>query len=278
MYSLVSAAVMAQDLLRHPYAARLAEAVERVLALGPSELAALGGPGPEPVRRRVLETCLPPQRPSAGAPRTASPSPEATHADRKVDVLDGALLGTLDDLHRLLLREEPLRSAAQPASQVALDAVTVAWAGPAAALPDAAVLLAPWEDVVPAVGPPLERGGSVLRDLLDEVVRRSPAQWQRTAAAHVARRSSGISWGAAMHEACRAAWEHDRLHDVARAQLAAVRALALAPHASTAGAVHGTPPGAAAMAVTSAVQAVCTADLLRPATTAALIASWGAGR
>jgi hypothetical protein len=58
-----------------------------------------------------------------------------------------------------------------------------------------------------------------------------------------------------MHAACRAAFEADRLVAVARAQLAAARALRLSG-ASTGPEAHGI-----AMAVTAAVQAVCTSDV-----------------
>lgn len=268
MYSLVSAAVMAQDLLRHPYAVRVSEAVDRVLALGEDDLARLGRPAPAAVRARVLSACRPPARPASDRLRAGGTGGSAA-PERAVDVLDGAMLGCLDDLHRLLVREEPLRGAPPEAVQVALDAVTAAWAGVAAALPDTGALLRPWEQALPEVGPPLAVGGPALRDLLDAVTRRSPEQWQRTAAAHVARRGSGPGWGTAMHEACRLAWEHGRLREVARAQLASVRALALTGAAPV--------PSAVAMAVTSAVQALCTADLLPPGTRQALLAGWEAG-
>lgn len=267
MYSLVSSAVLAQDLLRHPYAARLAEAVDRVLALTPDDLVALGAPAPEPVRRRVLEACAAPSHPSpAQAPSGESRGQEQARA---VDVLDGALLGSLHDLHDLLLREEPLRSAPTGARQVAVDAVAAAWAGPAAGLSDVGILLHPWESVLPPVGPPLGVGGPALRDLLDQVVTRTPEQWARTVAAHQARRSRSAGWSTAMHEACRVAWAEGRLLDVARAQLAAVRALALTR--------TGAPTSAVSMAVTAAVQALCTADALDERTRAALLGDWEAG-
>lgn len=264
MYSLVSAAVLAQDLLRHPYAVRLAEAVDRVLALTPEEVVALGPPAPEQVRRRVLEACSAPPRPSPGRPKPET----ATRQEHVLEVLEGALAGSLDDLQGLLLREEPLRSAPEPARQVALDAVAAAWAGPSASLSDVGVLLHPWEVALPPVGPPLRVGGARLRDLLEEVVRRTPDQWARTVAARADSRGDR-RWSAAMHQACRAAWEHGRLQEVARAQLAATRALALTR--------TGPDPGAAAMAVTAAVQAACTADLLDPETTSTLVSSWEAG-
>jgi hypothetical protein len=266
VYSLVSSAVLAQDVLRHPYAARLAEAVDRVLALTPDEVVALGAPAPEQVRRRVLDTCSARPRPSSAA---VEPS-DGTERERTVDVLHGALLGSLEDLQDVLLREQPLLSAPAGARQVAVDQVAVAWAGPAATLPDAAALLAPWEAVLPPVGPPLgEVAGPALRDLLDETVSRSPAQWARTVAAHAAHRGDR-RWSLAMHEACRVAWVHERLPGVARAQLAAVRALALSRTDASLSAVG--------MAVTAAVQGLCTADVLDEVTLATLMNDWEAGQ
>ncbi len=74
-----------------------------------------------------------------------------------------------------------------------------------------------------------------------------------------------------MHTASRAAFDADRLVPVARAQLAAARALRLSG--------VSTRPGAsgAAMAVTAAVQALCVRDLLDDDTTAVLLRAWEAG-
>lgn len=260
MYSLVSSAVLAQDLLRHPYAVRVADAVDRVLALTADELTGLGQPAPAPLRARVLAACAAalPSQPGTGASQ-----------DRAVDLLDGTLLGTVEDLQALLLREEPLRDAPPHARQVAVDAVAAAWAGPAASLPDVSALLQPWESALPPIGPPLALGGRALRDLLDEVVARSPEQWGRSARAHVARRRLSQGWSTAVHEGCRVAWERGLLRETARAQLAAVRALALSR--------AGDQLGPAAMVVTAAVQALCTADALDERTRTALLSDWEAG-
>ena len=276
MYSLVSAAVLAQDLLRHPYAARLAEVVDRVLSLTPHELASLGAPAPDQVRRRVLAACATAAHPTG----RAEPGTTATERERAVDVLDGALLGSVEDLHRLLLREEPLRTAGADAAQVALDAVTATWAGPAASLSDVGVLMQPWDAALPLVGPPLAIGGAPLRDLLEGVVRRTPEQWERTVASHLARRRLSKGWSTAMHEACRVAWERGRLLEVARAQLAGVRALALsgASAAPTGGDSSAVGSSAVAMAVTAAVQALSTADVLDERTRTALLGDWEAGQ
>jgi hypothetical protein len=106
--------------------------------------------------------------------------------------------------------------------------------------------------------------------VLDEISRRTASQWERVAHAHRAHRGR-FAWSTAMHEACQAAFEADRLVAVARAQLAAARLLRLS------GASTGPASSAAAMAVTAAVQATCTRDLLEPHITAALLTPWRAG-
>jgi hypothetical protein len=75
-------------------------------------------------------------------------------------------------------------------------------------------------------------------------------------------------WSVAMHEACVAIHADGRVLDVARAQLAASRALRLA------GASTGVDAAAHGMILTAAVQAVCAADLLD---TRALRRAWDAG-
>ena len=259
MYSLVSASVLACDLARHPSGAAVADVVDRVLALGSTDL---GTPAAAVTRDRVLGSL-------AGAPRMSrlmdgvSATLRAGLPDRRTgQVILAALsetpIGGLEDLHRMLTIEG--------AGQVALDAVTVAWAGRAADLHDLHELQRPWQEAIDPVppAPPVFAG---LSELLDEVVRRTPRQWQRTAAAHRARRGA-FAWSRQMHEACWAAFESDRLTEVARAQLAAARALRLS------GVSTGPDAHAVAMATTAAVQALCTCDLLD---TRGLLSAGGAG-
>lgn len=266
VYSLVSAAVLAQDVARHPHAVRLSDVLDRVLALTPHDLALLTTPAPAAVRERVLEACDVPQVSSALRELVQ----EIDGRTRPVEVVDAGLLGSLPELQALLQREAPLADAPAPAVQVCLDAVTSAWAGLSATLSDVAALAAPFEQALPPVGPPLPDTPRTpaLRALLEQVARRAPEAWERTAQAHRAHRSDR-RWSHAMHEACLAAFDANRLHEVARAQLAAARALAL---------THtGSAPTAAAMAVTAAVQAVCTADVLTASTLATLRGDWEAG-
>lgn len=259
MYSLVSAAVLACDLARHPSGAAVADVVDRVLALDDTEL---GTAAPAAVRERVLASL-------AGAPRMSrlmdgvtATLAEGLPDSRTSQVLLAALsetpLGGLEDVHRMLADEG--------AGQVALDAVTVAWAGREADLQDLQQLQRPWRDAVDPV-PPAPPRFDGLSDLLDGIAHRSRQQWQRTADAHGAHRGTR-TWSRHMHEACRAAFEADRLVPVARAQLAAARALRLS------GASTGEDAHAIAMAVTAAVQALCTVDLLD---TRWLGSAWEAG-
>ena len=259
VYTLVSAAVLACDLARHPSGAAVADVVDRVLVLGDADL---GTPAGAAVRERVLSSL-------AGAPRMSRlmDGVTATLAEGLPDratsgVLLAALtetpIGGLQDLHRMLQLEG--------AGQVALDAVTVAWAGRLADLHDLHELQRPWREAVDPV-PPAPPSFTGLVELLEDVARRTPEQWARTVAAHAAHRGS-LTWSRQVHEACRAAFHAGRLVQVARAQLAAARALRLS------GVSTGPDAHATAMAVTAAVQGLCTQDLLD---TRWLRSAWEAG-
>lgn len=271
VYSLVSSAVLAADLVRHPHAARLADTLDRVLALTLEESAALRSPADDSVRHRVVSSSSTPPRVSAELVDFLALGTEGVDGlAGLVTRLDEALLGTLEDLHALVLREDPVRGLEPDAQQVVLDALTSAWVGPEVPLRDVRALSAPWEAAIAPVPPALpERAWSRgLRDVLDEVPRRTREQWQ-CSAGHQQRAGRSLRWSDALHIASKAAWEAGRLHDVARAQLAAARALALAH--------TGVSPYAAARVVTAAVQAVCTADLLDPGVHDALWADWESG-
>lgn len=259
MYSLLSAAVLACDVARHPYALGLADTLDRALALTPPERAALGRPAPESVRRHALGACAQP-RVMQVLPQAAALEPSA------LLTLDEALLGSLQDVHVLLARELGL---AGEALQVVLDAVTAAWAGPAISLRDSLALRAAWDAAVspvPAALPDAPRFDEVRR-LLDEVPRRTTGQWVQSVRAH--RGIRGLAWSNAMHVSCAAAHKTDRVRDIARAQLAAARALATAH--------TGVSPYAAGMVVTAAVQATCTADVVGENVGSALRGPWEAG-
>ena len=267
MYSLVSAGVLACDLARHPSGAAGADGVARGRARAPAALAAPGPAAPEEVRARVLSACT--GSPRAGAVLDRLPAafadglPSRRTSEAVLTALTETLVGSLEDLLGMLERELP------GVPQAALDAVTVAWAGRVADLQDLARLRAPWAAGVPAVPAALPDTayGESLRCLLEAVGRRTPQQWQRVVDAHGAHRGT-FRWSTAMHRACQAAYDAGRLTDVARAQLAAARALRLS------GASTGPDAHAVAMAVTGAVQAVCTADL---APCPDLMSAWEAG-
>lgn len=270
MYSLVSSSLLAIDLARHPHGAAVAYVADRVLALTPDELRDLMNPAAQDVRARVELAAAGPQMSTllqAVSRTLALGLPEAATSRTIVQALAETLTGSLTDLHDLLRREEPLRDATWEQAQVALDAVTAAWAGPTAPQ-DHAALTAPWERAVDPV-PPALAGSSYLGellDVLDEVSRRTPAQWTATA-----RSQQGRPWSADMHVACWVAYDSVRLTQVARAQLAAARALRLS------GASTGEHVQATAMAVTAVVQAVCVSDVTPAATTRALRAAWDDG-
>ena len=266
VYSLVSAAVLAADVVRHPHASRLADTLDRVLALTPEEAAGLGSPAADEVRQRVLGSCTPRASFAVGDVLTPdAQDPLAVLATR----LDASLLGTLDDLHAMVLREDPVAGLPTEAQQVVCDALTAAWAGPEVELRDLRALTAPWDSCLDPVPPSLpERPWTgQLRSLLEEVPRRTTEQWKASERAHHQDRRP--RWSEVMHLASAAAWRADRLHDVARAQLAAARALAV---------THtGVSPYSAARVVTAAVQGVCTRDVLDPSVVEALGADWEAG-
>jgi hypothetical protein len=259
VYSLVSASVLACDLARHPSGAAVADVVDRVLVLGRTDL---GTPAAADLRQRVLASL-------AGAPRMsrlmdgvtatlAEGLPDSRTSQALLTALVETPLGGLADLHRMLTFEG--------AGQVALDAVTVAWAGREADLTDLRDLQRPWLAAIDPV-PPAPPLFARLSDLLDEVARRTPQQWQRTADAHGAHRGT-LTWSRQMHASCRAAFDSGRLTEVARAQLGAARALRLS------GASTGPDAHAVAMATTAAVQGLCTCDLLD---TRWLLTAWEAG-
>ncbi len=259
MYSLVSSAVLACDLARHPSGAAVADVVDRVLVLGSTDL---GTPAAADVRERVLSSL-------AGAPRMsrlmdgvaaalAEGLPNRSTSRTILSAINETPLGGLEDLHRMLEDEG--------ACQVALDAVTVAWAGREADLHDLHELQRPWARAIDPV-PPAPPTYPGLTELLDEIPRRTRSQWQRTVDAHGAHRGT-LTWSQQVHTTCWAAFEAGILTDVARAQLAAARALRLS------GASTGEDAHAIAMAVTGAVQGLCTAHLLD---TGWLRGAWQAG-
>ena len=289
MYTVVSAGVLALDLVKHPSGAQVADVVDRVLALSPHDLQALAAcrRGSEQelgvAREMVLGAAR--EAPRAGplvrgvAALFRDGLPLGSEVGTVVDALSETLLGDLDGLLALLRREAPLDDdgVAPEAVEAALDAVAAAWVGAGsgpAALAAGNALRRDWETALPPFPPALPDayGGHAadVRDLLDAAGRLDTAAWERVDRAHAAARGT-LRWSESMHVACRAAHEAGRLVDVARAHLAAARVLRLS-------AVSTTPlAGSAAMSVTAAVQATCVLDLLDVETARALLRPWQAG-
>lgn len=292
MYTLVSASVLALDLVRHPSGAAVADTVDRVLALTAEDVRALADGAAEPVtgdgeraaaRARLLEACAAEPRMARlmlGVRRVVADGlPGPAEARTIADVLTETLLGGVADLLAMLRRELPLAATGLPPSgvQTALDAVLAAWVGrgpDGAHVADALLLAAPWNAGAPLPPPLVDAhyggAGRDLRDLFDAVARMTPERWAQVEQAHTTA-SLETSWSTSMHTASRVATECGRLHAVARAQLAAARALRLSGVSTSQAAKGG------AMAVVAAVQALCVRDQLDAATVQALVRPWAAG-
>ncbi len=277
MYSLVSASVLALDLVKHPSGARVADTVDRVLALQPAEVRALADRARDDLddqRSAVLDAARSAPQMSTLARGVSSVVRGPLHlgeADTVVAALSQTLLGDLDGLLEMLDRE---RDVPRPA----LDAVAAAWVGAGsgpAVLAAAEALRQPWVEALSPLPPPLPDDGygghtPDLRDVLDTVGWLDDRAWDRVERAHAAGRRT-LRWSNAMHVACHAAHRSGRVVHAARAQLAAARALRLTGVSTTA-AARG-----AAMAVTAAVQATCVLDLLDVETARTLLQPWQAG-
>ena len=292
MYSLVSASVLAIDLVRHPHGASVADTVDRVLALTPDDLVGLAVAidpydvdevaARESARRRLLAAST--DRPRMddvmrgvrSSVQEGVPTPSKARA--LAEALSETLLGTLPDLVELLRREQPLADAPADAVQAALDAVIASWTGRGRdqeELGCAMLLREPWDEALSLVPPPLDAHaygtqGAAVRELLETVPRMSRPAWQAVEAAHWSERGT-LVWSTAMHEASRAAFEGDRLTAVARAHLAAARSVRLAGISTT------TAAGGVMMAVAAAVQATCVQDLLDEAVAEVLLGPWRVG-
>jgi len=287
--TLVSACVLACDLVQHPAGLRIADTVDRVLVLGPYDLdrlAVAGAPAPGRADDRAVVLAAAEAAPRLdrlvtgvrGALAEAAPSP--VEARTMVDALAEVLVGRLEQVLALLLQEGPLAHPRLPSDgvQAALDAVAAAWlpAGSSPAVLAAADRLSgPWRVAAPTGPVPLDTsaygpGGAVaLDDLLDRVSRLDHLGWRRVVAARAAGRR-GLRWSTALHVACRAAAESGRVLPVARAQLAAARTMRLAGVSASADA------RAAAMIVTAAVQATCLRGLLPDDVATTLLEPWAA--
>ena len=270
MYTLVSASVLALDLARHPSGAAVADVVDRALVLsGAAGTAAAVDLDRAAARARLLAAADRAPR-IEQALRAASRSLGTPAGAVAARTLQTTLVGRLDDLVRLLVRElGDVRGLPAPLVDVVVDRAVAAWVqdDDTALLPDVATLSAPWTGLVGELPPLPPAVGAVprLHALLEAVGRADRAQWSALDAAHAAAHS-GLSWSDAVHAASRTAAEHERTLPVARWQLSAVRALHAAGHVA-----GGRAPGAA-MSVVGAVQALAVLDVVSPGLSEPLLA------
>ena len=258
MYTLVSASVLALDLVRHPNGAVVADVLDRALELQTADAPRVVDLGRGPARARLLAV-------AAAAPRLEDALRAVTRSlgtpdgSAAAQVLSGALVGRLPDLVGLLEHELGRERALAPAVvDAVVDRVVAAWAGAdgAVAATDVELLSAAFAEVAGELPAPPPRSGAAdaLLRLLEAVARSSAAQWSALEAAHEATHS-GLQWSELVHVASRAAVESGRVVDVARWQLSGVRA------AHSAARSPG-PSCGAAMSLVGAVQALAVADLL----------------
>ena len=267
MYTLVSAGVLALDLVRHPSGAAVADVLDRALALDAAPAPAVIDLERAAARSRLLAVCSAAPRLDE-ALRAASRSLGTPDGSAAAEVLSAALVGRLTDLVALLERELGRRGLQQAVVDVVVDRAVAAWAqADAAADPhDLELLSAAFAEVageLPAA-PPQQGAVRELLVLLEAVARADAAHWSALETAHGAAHC-GLRWSELVHEASRAAVEGDRTVDVARWQLSAVRA------AHSAVRPPATSPGAA-MSLVGAVQALAVVDLLPTAVVEPLLA------
>ena len=277
MYTLVSASVLALDLARHPSGAVVADVVDRALVLGHS--AAGGPPAGAPPAVVDLERADARARLLAAADRAPRIEQALRAASRTLgtragagaaQALQTALVGRLDDLVQLLVRElGDERGLPREVVDVVVDRAVAAWVqdDDTALLPDVATLSAPWMPLVGELPPLPPRVGAVpqLLALLEAAGRADPSAWAALETAHAAEHT-GLGWSDAVHTASRAAVEHGRTLPVARWQLSAVRAAHAAGHSRS-----GRAPGAA-MSLVGAVQALAVLDVVPDSLSAPLLA------
>ena len=268
MYTLMSASVLALDLTRHPSGAAVADVVDTALspdlarlATGPDGSAAGGTVDLEraAARARLLATADRAPR-LEQALRTVSQSLAAGAPTSELRVLRAALVGRLDDLVALLVRELGDHLPA-PVVDVVVDRAVAAWTETAEGVDpaDLARLRAPWRELVGELPPLPPTTGDVraLLGLLEAVARSGSGAWSLLDRAHEAQHRA-LGWSELMHEASRAAVEAGHTADVARWQLSAVRAAGATGHV-----VRTCAPGAV-MSVVGAVQALAVLDVLPP--------------
>lgn len=272
MYTLVSASVLALDLVRHPGGAAVADVVDSALALTSTGVLDGTGANAQPsvvdlgrpaARQRLLDAAdLAPRVGEAlrSVSVSLSPGSPAGATAGAVDSLQTALLGRLGDLVGLLEDELGVRRGLpRNVVDAVVDGAVAAWSASldGVEVDDVARLRAPWAALAGELPAPPPPTGDVpaLLELLEGVARADEGVWRLLGMAHEAQHTH-LRWSELLHLASRAAVEHDRVLDVARWQLSAVRATAASGPAVAAGA-----PGAV-MSLVAGVQALALRDVL----------------
>jgi len=258
VYTLVSASVLALDLVRHPSGGAVADVLDTALALGPWTSV-----GTDTVdldraaaRRRLLAQAE--RAPRLDQALRAVTASLGTGAEgRDVGVLQSALVGRLDDLVALVGTElGDRRGLSGEVVDLIVDRAVAAWtqACPQVRPADLALLAAPWRSLVGELPPLPPHEGAVgeLLDLLEALAGARRPVWAALDAAHEDEHR-GLRWSELMHQGSRAAVDVDRTLAVARWQLSGVRALSRSGAAAWPGAV---------MSVVGAVQALALRDVL----------------
>ena len=275
MYTLVSASVLALDLVRHPAGAAVADVLDAALVLddldgqaAPPSAVDLGRPA---ARQRLLAAAD--RAPRLGAAlRSVSLSLSSATAGATtgaLELLQTTLLGRLDDL--VVLLEDELcgrRALPRPVVDAAVDAAVAAWCAPLDGVDpaDVTTLCAPWSALVgelPAP-PPVSGAPLPLLELLEAVARADEPAWRLLQTAHDVQHAP-LRWSELLHLASRAAVQHERTVDVARWQLSAVRAASASGPPATASC-------RAVMSLVAAVQALALRDVLPAAVVEGLVA------
>jgi hypothetical protein len=267
VYTLVSASVLALDLVRHPAGAAVADVLDSALVL---DRVAGGQAQPRGVvdldraaaRQRLLAVAD--RAPRLGqALRSVALSLSSTTAGAAtgaVDLLQTTLLGRLDDL--VVLLEDELserRALPRPVVDAVVDGAVAAWCAPLEGVQPADVrtLRASWSALVGELPPPPPASGAVpaLLELLEAVARADGPVWRLLETTHDVQHAP-LRWSELLHVASRAAVQHERTVDVARWQLSAVRAASVSGPPATAAAPT------AVMSLVAAVQALALRDVL----------------
>lgn len=292
MYSLINAAVLAMDLVRHENGIGVADVLDRALLLTEADMPMLEAGFVDSAARKVAWREV--DEVSGNAPRMADAMAAVAEAlgTAGITVIEP---GTVDRLSRTplfglgdllaMVRTDVLDWTWDRASDIAVqryagasavvaDAVAAAHCRGLLSVQSYAQLGGPFATALgrhPSALPVDDSFGpqsAQLRSVVDVIARLSVADVAALEAATKEARADGFHWSQRMHAATWAAYLSGRIRTGARAQLAASRAVLVA----------GVPPVSSASgvmrAVTAVVQAVLVADLLDEDNYNALVWPW----